>query len=155
MLHIEELHTYYGHGHILQGVNLGTCRRATLQRSGARSIGKTTLMRSIIGLAPPAVGAFCSTEKTLRARSPHLVARRGVGYVPEGRMIFPDLTVVENIQVAERIPAKYWPLDQLSFPFSVISGPPEQFRITVIGWRAANAGDCPSSRYRSKTNFVG
>ena len=76
MLHIEELHTYYGHGHILQGVNLElpTGRIATIL--GRNEVGKTTLMRSIIGLAPPAVGAFCSTEKTLRAG--HRILSRGV-----------------------------------------------------------------------------
>ena len=113
MLHIEELHTYYGHGHILQGVNLElpTGRIATIL--GRNGVGKTTLMRSIIGLAPPRSGRILLNGEDIARWSPHLVARRGVGYVPEGRMIFPDLTVVENIQVAERIPAKYWPLDRL------------------------------------------
>jgi len=113
MLRIEDLHTYYGHGHILQGVNLQLASGSIAAILGRNGVGKTTLLRSIIGLAPPRNGNIFLNSEDIAGLSPHTIARRGVGYVPEGRMIFPDLTVVENIQVAERVRAKHWSLERL------------------------------------------
>lgn len=113
MLRIEDLHTYYGHGHILQGVDLELSAGRIAAILGRNGVGKTTLLRSIIGLTPPRDGRILLSGQDIARLSPHEIARRGVGYVPEGRMIFPDLTVVENIQVAERVRAKQWTLDRL------------------------------------------
>jgi branched-chain amino acid transport system ATP-binding protein len=113
MLRIEDLHTYYGHGHILQGVNLELSVGRIAAILGRNGVGKTTLLRSIIGLTPPRDGRILLNDQDITRRSPHAIARRGVGYVPEGRMIFPDLTVVENIQVAERVRGTHWSLDRL------------------------------------------
>lgn len=113
MLRIESLHTYYGHGHILQGVNLELSAGRIAAILGRNGVGKTTLLRSIIGLTPPREGRILLSDEDIARLPPHTIARRGVGYVPEGRMIFPDLTVVENIQVAERARGKHWSLDRL------------------------------------------
>jgi branched-chain amino acid transport system ATP-binding protein len=113
MLRVESLHTYYGLGHILQGVDLEAEAGRVACVLGRNGVGKTTMMRSIVGLTPPRSGRVLIDGKDVAGAAPHLIVRAGVGYVPEGRMIFPDLTVIENIQVAQRIPAKKWPLPRL------------------------------------------
>jgi branched-chain amino acid transport system ATP-binding protein len=113
VLHVEGLHTYYGHGHILQGVDLEVAAGRIACVLGRNGVGKTTTMRSIIGLTPPRQGRVLIDGQDVAGFAPHLIARAGVGYVPEGRMIFPDLTVIENIQVAQRVPARKWTLERL------------------------------------------
>jgi branched-chain amino acid transport system ATP-binding protein len=113
MLRIEGLHTYYGHGHILQGVDLEVPPGRIAAVLGRNGVGKTTTLRSIIGLASPRSGRILLGDQDVAGWPPHLIVRVGVGYVPEGRMIFPDLTVVENIQVAQRVPARQWSMERL------------------------------------------
>jgi branched-chain amino acid transport system ATP-binding protein len=113
MLCVEGLHTYYGHGHILQGVNLQIPPGRVAVVLGRNGVGKTTTLRSIIGLTPPRSGRILLGDRDVTGWPPHRIARGGVGYVPEGRMIFPDLTVVENIQVAQRVPARQWSIERL------------------------------------------
>jgi branched-chain amino acid transport system ATP-binding protein len=113
MLRLERLHTFYGPGHVLQGVDLEVGEGRIAAVLGRNGVGKTTTLRSIMGLAPPREGRVLLAGQDVAGWPPHRIARVGVGYVPEGRMIFPDLTVVENIAVAERTPAKRWTLDRL------------------------------------------
>src|SRR2546429_1764211 len=113
MLRIEGLHTYYGHGHILQGVNLQIAPGRIVAVLGRNGVGKTTTLRSIVGLTSPRRGRVLLGDLNVAGWPPHRIVRIGVGYVPEGRMIFPDLTVVENIQVAQRVPAKQWSMERL------------------------------------------
>jgi branched-chain amino acid transport system ATP-binding protein len=113
MLRIEGLHTYYGLGHILQGVDLEIPEAKIAAVLGRNGVGKTTTVRSIMGLAPPRKGHVWLANQDIAGWPPHLIARAGVAYVPEGRLIFPDLTVVENIRVAERTAAKQWTLERL------------------------------------------
>ena len=113
MLRVEGLHTYYGLGHILQGVDLEAEAGRVACVLGRNGVGKTTMMRSIVGLTPPRSGRVVIDGKDVAGAAPHLIVRAGLGYVPEGRMIFPDLTVIENIQVAQRVPAKKWTLPRL------------------------------------------
>jgi branched-chain amino acid transport system ATP-binding protein len=121
MLRIEGLHTYYGHGHILQGVDLEVPEGRIAAVLGRNGVGKTTMLRSIIGLTPPRQGRILLAGQNVAGWPPHLIVRVGVGYVPEGRMIFPDLTVVENIQVAQRVPAKQWSMDRLFTLFPALA----------------------------------
>jgi branched-chain amino acid transport system ATP-binding protein len=88
---------------------------------GRNGVGKTTMLRSIIGLASPRSGRVLLGDKDVAGWPPHLIVRVGVGYVPEGRMIFPDLTVVENIQVAQRVPAKQWSMQRLFTLFPALA----------------------------------
>ena len=113
MLRLEGLHTYYGRGHILQGVDLEVATGEIAAVLGRNGVGKTTTLRSIIGLARPQAGRVLLAGKDVAGWAPHRIVRLGVGYVPEGRMIFPELTVVENIQVAQRVPARQWTLERL------------------------------------------
>jgi branched-chain amino acid transport system ATP-binding protein len=113
MLRLEALHTYYGRGHILQGVDLEVPEGRIAAVLGRNGVGKTTTLRSIVGLTRPKSGRVLLGGRDVAGWAPHRIVRLGVGYVPEGRMIFPDLTVVENIQVAQRVPASEWPMERL------------------------------------------
>ena len=113
MLRVEDLHTYYGQGHVLQGVNLEVPAGRIAAVLGRNGVGKTTTLRSIVGLTPPRRGHVVLAGQDVAGWPPHRIVRVGLGYVPEGRMIFPDLTVVENIQVAQRVPARLWTMERL------------------------------------------
>jgi branched-chain amino acid transport system ATP-binding protein len=113
MLRVTGLNTYYGTGHILQGVDLEIEKGQIAAVLGRNGVGKTTTVRSIMGLVPPRSGEVWLGDTNMAGWAPYRVARAGVAYVPEGRMIFPDLTVIDNLRVAERRPAKIWPMERL------------------------------------------
>ena len=113
MLSIKGLNTHYGASHILQGVDLDLLKGRVGAILGRNGVGKTTTVKTIMGLVAPTSGRIVLEDVDIAGHAPHLVARAGVAYVPEGRLIFPDLTVIENIRVAERRPAKAWPLERL------------------------------------------
>jgi branched-chain amino acid transport system ATP-binding protein len=113
MLTLQRLNTHYAASHILQGVDLELARGRIAALLGRNGVGKTTTVKSIMGLVTPSGGAIDLDGTAITGWPPHRVARAGVAYVPEGRLIFPDLTVIENIKVAERTPAKDWPIARL------------------------------------------
>jgi branched-chain amino acid transport system ATP-binding protein len=113
MLSISGLNTHYGASHILQGVDLEMARGSIAAILGRNGVGKTTTVKTIMGLVRPSSGSIRLDNDAITGWAPHRVARAGVAYVPEGRLIFPDLTVIENIKVAERTPAKAWPVARL------------------------------------------
>jgi branched-chain amino acid transport system ATP-binding protein len=113
MLRIEGLNTHYGPSHILQGVDLEVPQGRIVSLLGRNGVGKSTTLRSVMGLVAPSAGRVLLDDADIAGWAPHRVARAGVAYVPEGRMIFPDLTVVENIRVAERRPAQFWTVPRL------------------------------------------
>ena len=102
MLRLDDIHVHIGKLHILQGVNIevkaGECA-ALLGRNG---VGKTTTLRAIMGLAPRSRGTVAFDGFDLSRCAPHEVPRRGIGYVPQGRGIFPNLTVLENLCIGLR-----------------------------------------------------
>ena len=113
MLSISGLNTHYGASHILQGVDLEMATGRIAAILGRNGVGKTTTVKTIMGLVRPSSGSIRLDNDAITGWAPHRVARAGVAYVPEGRLIFPDLTVIENIKVAERTPAKAWPIARL------------------------------------------
>jgi len=113
MLSVKALNAHYGTSHVLQGVDLELHDGTILAVLGRNGVGKTTTVRAIMGLVPPSSGNVLLDGEDIAGWAPHRVARAGVSYVPEGRLIFPDLTVIENIRVAERRPAKSWSLQRL------------------------------------------
>ena len=113
MLTLAGLNTHYGASHILQGVDLDLPRGRIAAVLGRNGVGKTTTVKTIMGLVPPSGGSVTLDGTAITGWPPHRIARAGVAYVPEGRLIFPDLTVIENIRVAERSPARAWPLPRL------------------------------------------
>src|SRR5262249_62264120 len=88
---------------------------------GGNGVGKTTTVRTIMGLVPASGGSILLDGIAITHWPPHRVARARVAYVPEGRLIFPDLSVIENIRVGERTRASAWPLDRLLELFPSLS----------------------------------
>jgi branched-chain amino acid transport system ATP-binding protein len=102
LLEARELHTYYGASHILHGVDFRIGRSETVGLMGRNGMGKSTLIRSMLGIVKPRSGEVLVCGTPMTGAAPYLVARAGVAYVPEGRGIFPNLTVRENLVMAAR-----------------------------------------------------
>lgn len=102
MLEVREIHTYYGTSHILFGISFDVNQGEAVCLLGRNGAGKTTTFRSIIGLTPPKGGSIKFEGKEIIGRPPYRIAAMGIGYVPDTRRIFPDLTVRQNILVARR-----------------------------------------------------
>jgi branched-chain amino acid transport system ATP-binding protein len=96
---VEGLHTYYGKSHILHGVSLEAAEGQVTALLGRNGAGKTTTLRSVMGLTPPRQGKVSILGVQTTGWPPFRVAALGVGYVPEGRKVFPNLTVEENLRV--------------------------------------------------------
>ncbi len=99
LLEVDEIHTYYEHSHILQGVSLRAETGRVTALLGRNGVGKTTLIRSVIGFTPPRSGRIRFNGEPIERLPSHAIARRGVGLVPQGRRIFPSLTVEENLRI--------------------------------------------------------
>ncbi len=102
MLEMEDVHTFYGLSHILFGVSLKVNPKEIVCLLGRNGAGKTTTMKSIIGLTPPRQGTIRFKGEEITGKDPYLLARKGIGYVPDDRRIFADLTVKENLEIAAR-----------------------------------------------------
>jgi len=102
VLVVEGLHAYYGLSHVLFGVGLWAARGEVVALLGRNGAGKSTTLRSIMGLLPPRAGRVVLMGEEVTGWAPYRVCRRGVGFVPEDRRIFPDLTVRENLEVGRR-----------------------------------------------------
>lgn len=101
---VEGIHTYYGTSHILFGIHLVVNPGECVCLLGRNGVGKTTTLKSIIGLVPPKEGKIIYNGQSLIGRPPYEIARMGIGYVPDERLIFPDLTVRENLEIAAKPP---------------------------------------------------
>ena len=102
LLRVEGLHTYYGQSHILRGISLAIAARQSVGLMGRNGMGKTTLIRSIMGLVWPRRGRLWVGGRDVTQDRAFLRARAGLAYVPEGRGIFASLSVAEHLAVAER-----------------------------------------------------
>jgi branched-chain amino acid transport system ATP-binding protein len=102
ILEAEQIHTYYGTSHILFGISFEVREGESVCLLGRNGAGKTTTLRSIIGLTPPRSGKIRFRGKDIVGRPPYRIAQLGIGFVPDDRRIFPDLTVRQNILVARR-----------------------------------------------------
>ena len=102
MLNVNDIHTFYGDSHILQGISLTVNAGQVVCLLGRNGAGKTTTIASIIGFAPPREGKIIFKERDITRLASDRIARAGIGLVPQGRRIFPDLTVRENLQIAAR-----------------------------------------------------
>lgn len=102
MLSVEGIHAYYGLSHILFDLSLKVERGQVVCLLGRNGAGKTTTLKSIMGLVPPARGRIRLNGEDVAGRAPFELARKGIGYVPDDRRIFADLTVGENLEIAAR-----------------------------------------------------
>jgi len=102
MLEVKGIHTYYGLSHVLFGVSIKASKGQIVCLLGRNGAGKSTTMRSIMGLTPPLKGNILFKGEDITGRRPHTIARLGIGYVPDDRRVFADLTVNENLEISER-----------------------------------------------------
>jgi len=102
MLEVEGIHTFYGLSHILFGVSLKVDPGEVVCLLGRNGAGKTTTMKSIIGITPPKQGSIRFKGEEIIGIEPYLLTRKGIGYIPDDRRIFADLTVGENLEIGER-----------------------------------------------------
>jgi branched-chain amino acid transport system ATP-binding protein len=112
VLEATGLHTYYGGSHVLSGVSLTVAAGEVLAILGRNGMGKTTLVRSIIGFTPPREGTVRFKGEDITHAPPYRAVERGMGLVPQGRRVFPSLTVRENLEVARRSGGR-WTLDRV------------------------------------------
>ena len=109
MLEVRGVHTYYGESHVLHGVDLTLSAGTVGVLLGRNGVGKTTLIRTIAGQTPPRAGEVLYRGEALHKLAAHEIARRGIGLVPQGRRVYPSLTVEENLTVHAR-PGGDWNL---------------------------------------------
>ena len=102
LINAKDLQTYYGASHILRGVNFSVARGETIGLMGRNGMGKSTLLKSIMGLVKPRGGSVDISGRTMTGCAPYEIARMGIAYVPEGRGIFGNLSVTENLKMAAR-----------------------------------------------------
>ena len=102
LLEVKEIHSFYGPSHILFGVSLHVEKGEVVCLLGRNGTGKSTTLKSIIGLVHPRQGSITWEGREIMGQAPFRNARQGIGYVPEDRRILPDLTVWENLEIAQR-----------------------------------------------------
>jgi branched-chain amino acid transport system ATP-binding protein len=98
LLRVEDLHSYYGKSHILHGISLDVGRGEVVGLLGRNGVGKSTTLKAITGLVRPSAGRILFDGQPIGGLPAHRIARLGIGYVPEERRIFPQLSVVENLR---------------------------------------------------------
>ena len=114
MLKLVDIHTYYGDSYVLQGVSLEVSRKTVVALLGRNGVGKTTLIRSIIGFTPARRGQVLFNDKDITHLPSHRIVKLRVGLVPQGRRVFPSLSVRENLEVAARgTRGQGWDLDKI------------------------------------------
>ena len=123
LLEIEEIHTAYGLSRVLFGISLAVNQGECVCLLGRNGVGKTTTMRSVMGLTPPSAGRIRFKSRDITGFAPYRVARAGIGFVPEDRRIFAELTVWENLDVARRAAARpgRWTIDAVFELFPVLA----------------------------------
>lgn len=120
MLEIKDIHTYYGDSYILQGVSLKVDQGSIVGILGRNGVGKTTLIRSIIGLTPPRRGQVIFKGTDITYFPSHKIAKMGIGLVPQGRRVFKSLSVRENLTVTAMNRGQGWNLNRIYALFPVL-----------------------------------
>ena len=137
ILEINEINTFYGTSHILFDVSLAVDSGEIVCLLGRNGAGKTTTMRSIMGLTPAKSGSVQFHGEELRGRPPHHIAQKGMGYVPDNRLIFPDLTVRQNLEIAYKVPKDIvgdtWTSDRIYQLFPILAERERQHGGTLSG----------------------
>lgn len=135
MLSVDSLHSYYDTEHILQGVSLEVPQGRIVTVLGRNGVGKTTLIRSIFGLTPARSGRIIFDGDAITGLPPHRIAQLGIGLVPQGRRIFPSLTVHENLLMGRRSENRPgpWTLERLLEIFPILAGRRDALGGTLSG----------------------
>ena len=134
LLQVKDINAFYGISHILFGVSLEVDEGEVVCLLGRNGVGKTTTLRSIMGLTPFRSGSILFKGSDLRGRQPFEIARMGIGFVPEDRIIFPDLTVKENLEMGvKRKSDGRWTLDRIFRMFPILEKRHSQMGGTLSG----------------------
>lgn len=133
VLEVESINTFYGKSHILHDVSLSVSEGEVVVPLGRNGAGKTTTIRSIMGLTPPQRGRITVFGVDVSGHPPHEIANLGVGYVPEGRHIFPNLTVEENLLTTEGKRKGPWTLQKIYSLFPVLGERCSQLGLHLSG----------------------
>jgi len=136
VLEVREIITRYGQSQVLHGVSLEVRQGEVVSLLGRNGVGKTTTFRSIMGLTPPCSGSIRLKGVELAGKKPYEIAKLGIGYVPDDRRIFPDLTAVENLELARRLARKndgLWNLDKIYQLFPVLERLKDSMGTTLSG----------------------
>jgi branched-chain amino acid transport system ATP-binding protein len=122
MLELTNVHTYYGDSHVLYSVSLKVSERSAVALLGRNGMGKTTIIRSVAGFTPPREGVVRFKGRDITNMKPYQIAQMGIGLIPQGRHIFPSLSVRENLIMAARTRGKpqAWVLDKVYGHFPVL-----------------------------------
>jgi len=136
ILELENIHSYYGESHVIQGLSMYVERGEAVSILGRNGVGKTTTLRSIMGLAPPRSGSIKIAEKESTGWPPHkVVTKGGVAFIPAERLIFPGLSVEENLKLAERQSSgkNVWNLGRVYEYFPILAARKKQDGATLSG----------------------
>jgi branched-chain amino acid transport system ATP-binding protein len=133
MLNLNDVHTYYGKSHILQGVSFEVKGTEIVSLLGRNGVGKTTTIRTIMGLTRARRGSITFNGENLMSFPAHAIPRKGIGLVPQGRHIFPKLTVKENLRVGLFEEKAGYPLDIAFEYFPQLKGRINQMGGTLSG----------------------
>jgi branched-chain amino acid transport system ATP-binding protein len=122
LLELEDVHAAYGLSRVLFGISIEVHEGECVCLLGRNGVGKTTTMRSVIGLTPPSAGHVRFRSRDITGWPPHRIARAGIGFVPEDRRIFAELSVWENLDVARRAAARpgRWTIETVTDLFPVL-----------------------------------
>jgi len=122
MLHLVDVHTYYGESHIIQGISLEVKEGSLTALLGRNGMGKTTTIRSIIGFTPPRSGVVRFKGKDIMGLRPYHIAQMGISLIPQGRRIFSSLSVEENLTMSARNTGNSgaWSLDRVYLLFPIL-----------------------------------
>jgi branched-chain amino acid transport system ATP-binding protein len=123
MFALESVDVFYGASQILFGVSIAVVEGQTMALLGRNGAGKSTTLKSIAGIAPPARGRVRVTDQEMQGRKPHVIARAGIGFVPEDRQVFPEHSVEDNLLIAAKKGPEgqdYWTLNRIYEMFPLL-----------------------------------
>ena len=130
---MDDIHTYYGRSYVLQGASLEVREREIVALLGRNGAGKTTTLKTIMGLVKPKAGRVSFKDTDITPLPAFKVARRGIGYVPQGRHLFPKMTVLENLKTGMRNPSDERQLEEVFTLFPVLRERLRQIAGTLSG----------------------
>lgn len=133
LLKVEDIHTYYGRSYILQGASLKVRKEEIVALLGRNGAGKTTTLKTIMGLVKPRAGRILFKDGDITRLPAFKVARRGIGYVPQGRHLFPKMTVLENLKTGMRDQSDAQQLESVFSLFPVLRERLNQLAGTLSG----------------------
>jgi branched-chain amino acid transport system ATP-binding protein len=133
LLRVEDIHTYYGRSYILQGASLEVKREEVVALLGRNGAGKTTTLKTIMGLVKPKAGSVFFKNAEITNLPAYKVARKGIGYVPQGRHLFPKMTVLENLKTGMRNQSDTQQLEGVFSLFPVLQERLNQLAGTLSG----------------------